>query len=78
MSRWFVTWNRAEYKEWAIPKPYGYLLLILRRQAKNFLVAKAKLVVGKSGFPGFKPLKTELLATKTSAMALINQWKKSP
>lgn len=70
---YFITWNRSEYKEWATPTKNGYGLLIIRREPDNFLVVKAKLIVGEKGLPGFDVLKEYNFPDENSALAKIKQ-----
>lgn len=75
MAAWFQTWDRPEYKEWAIAIPEGYLLLILRKERQQYLCAKAKLLMGKSGLPGVEVLEQIHLSNKKEAMEQISLWK---
>ncbi len=59
MAKWFKVWNRPEYKEWALPTSYGYLLVIIRKQPQDYLLAKAKLIVKPKGLPLFETLETK-------------------
>ena len=75
MAKWFQVWNRQEYKEWALPKPYGYLLIIKRRQPNNFLLAKAKLIVKKTGLPIFATLDMVTFKSEKQADNKLREWK---
>lgn len=76
MNKWFQTWNRSEYVEWALPQKYGYLLIIARRQSSDWLLAKAKLIFRNSGLPNVELLTTETASTKKKAVDKVNEWKK--
>ena len=76
MNKWFQTWNRPEYTEWALQQKYGYLLIIARKQTSNWLLAKAKLIFKKSGLPDVELLGTELVTNKKKAIQKLNEWKK--
>ena len=74
---WFITWNRPEYKEWAQKKNYGYLLTIIRKQIKNFLVVKAKLIFKAKGLPQFMTLESLIVKTNKKALEIIKEWQGS-
>lgn len=74
MAKWFKVWNRPEYKEWALPTSYGYLLVIIRKQPKDYLLAKAKLIVKPKGLPLFETLETKLILTEKKAIKQIDNW----
>ena len=74
MTNWFQVWNRREYKEWALPKSYGYLLVIKRRQPKTFLLAKAKLIVKKKGLPVFETLEMITVKSEKEADKKLSEW----
>ena len=71
---WFITWNRLEYKEWAQKKNYGYLLTIIRKQQRDFLVVKAKLIFKAKGLPQFVTLQSSTVKTGKEARAVIKKW----
>ena len=75
MKKWFVTWNRPEYKEWAKPIARGYLLIVLRTEKTRFLCVKAKLLMGKKGLPAFKVLEEKYYSSKPKASKQIKDWK---
>lgn len=77
MKKWFVTWDRDEYKEWATPTRGGYILLILRKEKTRFLTIRAKLKMGAKGLPGFEIIKEFYFPTEKEAKAQISAWKKS-
>ena len=77
MTRWFRTWNRPEYIEWALPQKYGYLLIIARKQTSDWLLAKAKLIFKKRGLPGFELLELETVFSKKRVIDTLNEWKKT-
>jgi len=74
MRKWFVTWDRPEYKEWASKNSTGYELLIIRREPKQYFCVKANLTLGETGLPGFKVLKEKRFKTKQDAMKQISSW----
>lgn len=76
MVKSFATWNVPEYREWAVKKRYGYLLLIIRKQPKDFLIVKAKLIFKVKGLPEFVTLKSETVSTEKAAQILIKKWQK--
>ena len=75
MKRWFVTWNRPEYKEWAIKIPQGYLLVILRKEANRYLCVKAKLIMGEAGLPAFEVVEEHRFTVRIKALRQIQEWK---
>lgn len=77
MNNWFITWNRPEYKEWATEIPGGYLLVIIRKENKDYLCVKAKLLMGESGLPGFEVAEEHRLTTLKKASEQISAWKKN-
>lgn len=77
MNKWFQTWNRPEYIEWALPQKYGYLLIIARKQTSDWLLAKAKLIFKKSGLPDVELLETETISIKKKVKDKLNEWKKN-
>ena len=76
MNKWFQTWHRQEYLEWALPQKYGYLLIIARKQKSDWLLAKAKLLFKKNGLPDVKLLETNTVLSKKEAMDNLDDWKK--
>ena len=68
MKKWFKTWNRSEYIEWALPQEYGYLLIIARKQTSDWLLAKAKLIFKTNGLPDVELLETEIASTEKVAL----------
>ena len=77
MKKWFVTWDRKEYKEWATPTRGGYLLVILRKEKGGYLCVKANLRMGEKGLPGFSVLKEIYFPPKNEALKQISTWQKS-
>lgn len=73
--KWFVTWNRAEYKEWAAKVSTGYLLLIIRKEKTRYLCVKADLVMGDEGLPDFKVIEQTYFRTKKEASSQLENWK---
>ncbi len=76
MKKWFATWDRPEYKEWACESKEGYSLVVIRKEPNNFLCVKAKLVMGEKGLPDFKVTEEQNLSTEKKANELIQSWKK--
>ena len=76
MKKWFVTWDRPEYKEWAIPIAKGYLLVVLRKEKARFLCVKAELIMGEKGLPAFNVLEEKYYSSKPQASEQIKEWKK--
>lgn len=76
MDKWFVTWNRPEYKEWAKKIKKGYLLVIIRKEPKEYLCVKANLLVGLKGLPGFEVIEEHRFKTLKKASDQIDIWKK--
>ena len=76
MGKWFVTWNRPEYKEWAKEIPEGYLLLVVRKEPDNFLCVKAELIMKKKGLPDFKVLEENNFPSQQKSDKQIQDWKK--
>lgn len=74
MKKWFVTWNRPEYKEWATPIANGYLLIVLRVEKDRFLCVKAELIMGEKGLPAFKVVAEKYYPLKPEASKQIKNW----
>jgi DNA-directed RNA polymerase specialized sigma24 family protein len=74
-EQWFQTWNRPEYQEWATEIPEGYLLHIIRKEAVDYLVVEAKLIMGEKGLPGFEVLTLEHVPSEKTALQTVQQWK---
>lgn len=75
---YFKTWDRPEYQEWATPTEEGYELYIIREEQPNqFLVVKAKLIMGEKGLPGFEVLEEYHLPTSEEGMRQIETWKEA-
>jgi ABC-type sulfate transport system substrate-binding protein len=66
-EEWFQTWERPDYQEWAQQNPEGYLLCIMRKEKHGYLVAKAKLIMGESGLPGFNVIGQYRASTEEQA-----------
>ncbi len=77
MNKWFVTWNRPEYKEWAKETKNGYLLVIIRKEIKQYLCVKANLLMGENGLPGFEVIEEHRLQTKREANKQVAIWKEA-
>jgi len=75
MKKWFVTWNRPEYKEWATPILKGYLLVVLRKEKTKFLCVKAELIMGEKGLPAFNILEERYYSSKQKASKQIREWR---
>ena len=71
---WFVTWNVPEYKEWVQKKSYGYLLTIIKKQSRDFLAAKARLIFKAKGLPAFVLLKSEIVKSEKEATQIVKNW----
>ena len=76
MKKWFVTWSRLEYKEWAIKSKNGYLLVIVRKEKTKYLCVKAELLIGEKGLPGFNVLEEARYAFLEKANEQIREWMK--
>ena len=74
MKKWFGTWDRQEYKEWALPIEGGYLLIVLRTEKTRFLCVKAELLMGEKGLPAFKVLEEKYYPSKSKASGQIKDW----
>ena len=74
MKKWFVTWDRPEYKEWAKPIAKGYLLIVLRREKTRFLCVKAELIMGEKGLPVFKVIEEKYYTSKPQASEQARDW----
>ncbi len=70
----FQTWNRPEYKEWATPTDYGYELHIIRKEPDQFLVVKAKLIMGEKGLPGFEVIEEHRFSNSEQVTEQIQKW----
>ena len=75
MKKWFRTWDRPEYKEWASKISGGYLLVIVRKEKDKYLCVKAKLLMGEKGLPGLEVLEENYFQTKQKAEEQIKNWK---
>lgn len=75
MKKWFVTWDREEYKEWATPTSKGYILVVLRKEKTRFLCVKAELIMGEKGLPAFKVVNEKYYSSKPKASKQIREWK---
>lgn len=75
MKKWFVTWDREEYKEWATPIAKGYLLVVLRKEKTKFLCVKAELIMGEKGLPAFNVLEEKYYPTQQKASKQIKEWR---
>lgn len=76
-KKWFVTWNRPEYKEYATETTNGYLLAIIRKEKEKFLCVMARLRMSEKGLPNFIVLKEEYKFTQEEAVKQISQWQNS-
>lgn len=74
MTKWFVTWNRPEYKERAIKSAKGYLLVIVRKEKTKYLCVKAELIMKGKGLPGFNVLEETSYKSLRKANEQINEW----
>lgn len=74
-TRWFQTWKRPEYEEWAVPIKEGYLLHIIRKEKDKYFCVQAKLLMGETGLPGFQVVKEQRFATRKEALKQIEKWK---
>lgn len=75
MKKWFVTWDRPEYKEWATTLSDGYLLVILRTEKIRYLCVKAELTMGETGLPAFKVIEEHYCSARTKALEQILEWR---
>jgi hypothetical protein len=76
VKKWFVTWDRPEYKEWAKPITTGYLLIVLRTEKERFLCVKAELIMGEKGLPAFKVMEEKYFPSEPKASKQIKEWMK--
>jgi len=76
MRKWFVTWNRPEYKEWASEIQSGYLLVIIRKEKNRYLTVKAEVIMKDKGLPDFKILEEHYFSIKRDSARKIREWKK--
>lgn len=67
---------KLEYKEWAVKSANGYLLVILRKEKTKHLCAKAELIMGDKGLPGFNVLEEIKYASLRKASEQIKKWMK--
>lgn len=72
--KWFVIWDRPEYKEWATPIKEGYLLVIVRKEKDKYLCVKAKLIMGERGLPDFEVLEERYFLTSQQSTKQIKEW----
>lgn len=73
----FQTWDRPEYREWAVPIKGGYELHIIRKEPDEFLVVKAKLIMGEKGLPGFEVIEEHRFASADQVAKQIQKWTES-
>ncbi len=76
MEKWFITWNRPEYKEWAIKSKKGYLLVIIRKEKTKYLLVKAELLIEEKGLPRFNVLEEARYVSLAKANKQIREWMK--
>jgi len=76
MPKWFKTWGRPEYQEWATPSKEGYTLLVINKEKDRYLCVKALLIMKSVGLPEFKTVKEIYFAKKSQALKQILAWKK--
>lgn len=76
MTKWFITWDRPEYKECAKEISGGYALVVVRKEPNNYICVKAKLLMGSKGLPRFSVLKEHNCSTQKQADTIIQAWKK--
>lgn len=72
---YFKTWDVPGYQEWASPTDGGYELHIIRQEPDNYLVVKAKLVMGEKGLPGFEVIEEHRLPNEQAASGKVQEWK---
>jgi hypothetical protein len=73
---WFVTWDRPEYREWALADERGYQLVIACAEADGqFLCVKARLDRQPRGMPAFVTEREERFSTRERAEEAIAGWK---
>lgn len=77
-KEWFQTWDREEYQEWASEIPEGYLLHIIREEKDDYLVVKAKLIMGSKGLPGFEVIEQQIVSDRQTANDCIQFWRSQP
>lgn len=75
MTGWFLTWDRPEYREWAMEIPEGYLLVIIRKEKGAFLCARAKLLMEEQGLPDFVLADQTRVSSEEEALKQIDSWK---
>ncbi len=74
MKKWFVTWDRSEYKEWARETPKGYVLLIIRNEKNRSLCVKADLTMGEKGLPSVNIVEQKYFPSEKKASKQIKNW----
>lgn len=74
-KKWFQTWSRPEYQEWAVKTREGYLLHIIRKEKDGYLCVKAKLIMGEKGLPGFEVIEEYRFSSKNKSVRQIQIWK---
>lgn len=75
MRRWFPTWTKPEYREWASKVPTGYLLLVIRQEKHSYLCAKAKLLMSDQGLPNFQLVEQRRFPDRKKALEQIRLWR---
>ena len=74
MKKWFVTWDRSEYKEWARETSKGYTLLIIRNEKNRSLCVKADLIMGEKGLPSVEIIQKKYFPSEQKASKQIKEW----
>jgi hypothetical protein len=75
---WTQKWDIPIYKEW-VRKKKGqstYELLIIRKEPKRYLLARAEWAFKSAGLPNFRTLESLHVITEREAMKKIREWKK--
>ncbi|MGH7459299.1 MAG: hypothetical protein ACREKN_09525 [Longimicrobiaceae bacterium] len=73
-SKWFQTWDRPEYLEWAAETPEGYALVILREEPDGYFCARAELTMGERGLPEVEPVEEKRVSSREEAEKLAGEW----
>lgn len=76
-THWLQPWKKPDYLEWALPQPWGYLIILARKQPKNWLLAIAKWVFAEEGLPTFEVKTKKIVKTKKEALTQLDAWKKT-
>ncbi|MEK7533986.1 MAG: hypothetical protein AAB600_01480 [Patescibacteria group bacterium] len=75
MNKWFVTWNRPNYFEWAKANKNGYRLLVIHPESDGrYLAVDAQLEMLPQGLPKFTVTEQKYIGDLKSAKQQVAEW----